>query len=273
MVEIKDREVFDQKIKALRASGKECLHLVADFDRTLTKGFVNDIKSSSSWGAFVNSFVGYEAERAALFNLYHPIEVDPLIDPELRKEKMSEWYSLHLALLVRYGVSEEIIADVVGQGKIHLREGFSDFLSLISSNNIPHLVFSAGLGDVIKTYFDIYDLWNPHLHLISNFFIFDESGRATGFKDEIIHSFNKTEALIEGKPYFAAVKERRNAILLGDTLGDIHMADGLRHDTILRIGFLNEDTACLDAFRNAYDMVIVPDTGLQDVIDVLKRVL
>jgi len=272
MIEIRDREVFDQKIEALRASGKERLHVVADFDRTLTKGFVGDKKSSSSWGAFVNSFSGYEEERAALFNLYHPIEVDPLIDPELQKEKMREWYSFHLALLVQYGVSEKIIADVVAQGKIHLRDGFSDFLNILASNNIPHLIFSAGLGDVIKTHFDAHSLWNPHLHLISNFFIFDESGRATGFKDEIIHSFNKTEALIEGKPYAAAVKERRNAVLLGDTLGDIHMADGLRHDTILRIGFLNEEMACLEAFKNAYDMVIVSDTGLQDVTDILKRV-
>jgi 5'-nucleotidase len=273
MIEIRDREVFDQKIKALKTSGKECLHVVADFDRTLTKGFVGDKKTSSSWGAFVNSFEGYEVERAALFNLYHPMEVDPLIDPELQKKKMREWYSLHLALLVRYGVSEEIITGVVGEGKIHLREGFSDFLNLLASNDVPHLVFSAGLGDVIKTHFDVHDLWNPHLHLISNFFIFDESGKATGFRDEIIHSFNKTEALIDGKPYSAAVKERRNAILLGDTLGDIHMADGLRHDTILRIGFLNEDTVCFEAFRNAYDMVIVSDTGLQHVTDILKKVL
>lgn len=33
--------------------------------------------------------------------------------------------------------------------------------------------------------------------------------------------------------------ERENVILLGDSLGDVSMSDGIPHGTILKIGFLN----------------------------------
>lgn len=38
---------------------------------------------------------------------------------------------------------------------------------------------------------------------------------------------------------FQELTGRSNVILLGDSTGDAKMADGVPHDTILKIGFLN----------------------------------
>jgi hypothetical protein len=37
----KDKEKFENTIKNIQEQGKEKLHILADFDRTLTKHFVN----------------------------------------------------------------------------------------------------------------------------------------------------------------------------------------------------------------------------------------
>ncbi|VDP60310.1 unnamed protein product [Schistosoma curassoni] len=68
-------------------------------------------------------------------------------------------------------------------------------------------------------------------------------GKLTGFSSPIIHVFNKTAGSITNN----RIPKRPNVLLLGDSTGDVHMADGATIDdptgqlgTVLRIGFLNE---------------------------------
>lgn len=54
------------------------------------------------------------------------------------------------------------------------------------------------------------------------------------------------------------------------------MADGARHDTVLRIGFLNEDSRLselLPLYEKAYDVVILHDGTMDFVLDLLRDVL
>jgi len=69
----------------------------------------------------------------------------------------------------------------------------------------------------------------------------DESGVLTGFKEPTIHTFNKNESVLGTEnSYFADLSNRTNAILLGDSVGDVGMADGMSNPgNILKIGFLN----------------------------------
>jgi hypothetical protein len=58
----------------------------------------------------------------------------------------------------------------------------------------------------------------------------------TGFGGSIIHVFNKNESVVKETKFYQEVKNRRNVILLGDSLGDVTMATDKNHDTVLRIG-------------------------------------
>ena len=54
------------------------------------------------------------------------------------------------------------------------------------------------------------------------------------------------------------------------------MADGSRHDTVLRIGFLNEDSKIHDLlplYQKAYDVVILYDGTMDFVVDLLDDIL
>lgn len=53
--------------------------------------------------------------------------------------------------------------------------------------------------------------------------------------------YNKNENAIHNSDYFENLQHRENIILLGDSLGDLHMADGaVDSANILKIGFLND---------------------------------
>lgn len=71
--------------------------------------------------------------------------------------------------------------------------------------------------------------------------VFILQGILRGFKGELIHVYNKHDGALRNTEYFKQLKEYCNIILLGDSLGDLSMADGVPNvENILKIGFLND---------------------------------
>lgn len=63
----------------------------------------------------------------------------------------------------------------------------------------------------------------------------------TAFKGELIHIYNKREGALLNTGHFQELRTRPNVLLLGDSLGDLNMADGVQDmENILKIGFLND---------------------------------
>lgn len=57
----------------------------------------------------------------------------------------------------------------------------------------------------------------------------------------MITIFNKNEYALRGSDYYDTIKDRDNIIVMGDSLGDAQMADGISHSNhVLKIGFLYE---------------------------------
>jgi len=108
---------------------------------------------------------------------------------------------------------------------------------------------------------------------LANAFIWDESGRAIGVREPIIHSYNKDETLIQNFPFFSEIKNRRNVILLGDSLGDVGMVEGFEYDNLLKIGFLNgrvEEN--LESFKKVYDVIILGDSSFAFINRLFKEI-
>lgn len=66
-------------------------------------------------------------------------------------------------------------------------------------------------------------------------------GVLKAFKGELIHIYNKREGALLNTGHFQELRTRPNVVLLGDSLGDLTMADGVQDmENILKIGFLND---------------------------------
>lgn len=109
--------------------------------------------------------------------------------------------------------------------------------------------------------------------MVSNTFTWNEDGVANGRLESVIHVFNKEIGAIRSQPeVYNFIRSKRDIILLGDSTGDSHMADGYDADTVLKIGFLTKNPEKnLREYMQKFDIVLVGDGDMGVVVDILKN--
>jgi 5'-nucleotidase len=264
--------------KNISAGGPENLQVVSDFDKTLTTCFVDGKKIISLISILRDEKYltpDYSEKAQALFNKYHPTEIDPKISREEKVEAMYQWWTEHYDLLVKSSLSKNDLEKVVQNKKISLRAGASDFLELLKALNIPLVILSAaGLGaETIALYLQKTGHFYENIFIASNAFVWDENNRVAGVKEPIIHTFNKDYNTVKKFDFYDKVKNRKNIILLGDSLGDAEMINGFDYNNIIKIGFLNESSKGeLANFKNNYDIVVLNDGSMDSIVESFKEV-
>jgi cytosolic 5'-nucleotidase 3 len=280
---IKNKKELEDKILILKQDGIKNIHIISDFDRTMTKAFFNSNKNQSTNKKVNTSFSKirdggylspeYKKRAYELFDIYYPIEQDPKISLAVKMKKMDEWWNKHLQLMIDSGLNKKILHEVANNGELLPREGLFKLMDLLKKNKVPLLILSAGLGDVIKEYLNSVNKLSENVHLISNFYEFNEQNKVIGYKTKPIHSFNKNEIEVKGHKYYHEIKERKNVLLLGDSISDVNMADGLKHNCVIKIGFLNDNIyQNIEEYSNAYDVLILNDGNMDYIINLINKI-
>lgn len=274
---IPDQERLAETIRQIRDAGPDKFHVLADFDSTLTRARVDGHQTPSLISVLRDGnylTTDYAGKAQALFDTYHPIERDPDVPLEEKKAKMKEWWTRHFDLLIQSGLARQDLEKIVASGKVRFRDGISEFVEYLQDKNIPLVIMSAsGLGaDMITMLFEQSKLKLVNVHIISNSYEWDKNGHAIGIKEPIIHVFNKDETAIQDYPVFNTIRNRKNVLLLGDSMGDLGMVEGFEADNVLKVGFLNEEADTrLTQFQEAYNVTALNDTDLSYVNALLKR--
>ena len=75
-------------------------------------------------------------------------------------------------------------------------------------------------------------------------------------------------------PFFKVIKNRKNVLLLGDSLDDTKMITGFDYNALIKIGFLNENIEeNLEHYKKVYDVVILNDGDMNFINDLLKGII
>lgn len=273
-------EKLKSLVKEFQKKGAKGLHILSDFERTLTYAFVNKERVPSlisvlrSDGKYLGD--DYAQKAQALYEKYHLIELDSKIPIEEKKKAMEEWWDTHFDLLIKSGLNKKHLEGAVESGKMKLREGAKDFFDILHRYEVPLIIMSAsGLGgDVISMFLEREGKLFSNISIISNSFLWDEGGNAVGVKRPIIHSLNKDETIVRDFPsIYEKVKDRKNVILLGDNSEDIGMIAGFDCDWLIKIGFLNEMVKeNLKDYKKVYDVLILNDSSMNYVNTLLKEI-
>ena len=277
---ISNREEFERIKINLARDGSRKLHILADFDKTLTQAFV-DSKSIPSLISILRDgnylTKDYTQKAHALYEKYHPIEVNPKISLEEKKKAMYEWWRTHFDLLIQSKLNKKDLKKIVNSGKIKLRQGIAEFLGLLYKNNIPLVILSSsGLGeDSISMFLKSNNMFYDNIHIICNRYKWDNDDYAISIRGPIIHSMNKDETSIKDfTKIYGLIKNRKNVILLGDNLEDIGMVAGFKYNNLLKIAFLNEDVEKnLPYYKKNYDILILNDSDMSYVNKLLNEIV
>lgn len=229
------------------------IYVVADFDRTITKG-----NSQTSWSILSSSTLlpaSYAQERQALYDYYRPIEIDENMNPELKSSLIEEWFRKHIELFIKYKTSEEIFETAATDLRImEFRPGAKEFIEFLHDNNIPLIIISAGIGNFIESFFKHNNCLFNNIYISSNKIIF-KNGIAVGVDKNIIHSLNKNEVSLPSE-ISQKLKNRNNVILLGDQISDLKMVQKTNTNSILTIGFLTDERQeQFETFKSNFNIV------------------
>jgi len=272
-VQVGDPQMLQQKLQKLVEGGFKELQFIIDFDYTLTRSHKNGVPVDCSWGALENyKKLGesYNKKTNELKAKYLPIELDLTIPQEKKVPLMVEWYSSANRLLSEAGVHKDWFSDMVETSSCELRDDTGTLMSTLEKEEVPVLIFSAGLGDLILAILHQFEAHHKNMKIISNFCDYDEEGFVKGLKDPMIHMFNKSENSVHDPE----LEQRHNVVLLGDSLGDLRMADGVKNvNVVLSVGFLNKKISeNLPHYKEKYDVVLVDDQTMDFPLAVLDAI-
>jgi len=259
-VQIGDPGKVQEKLSALVEGGLDQLQFIVDFDYTLTRAHKDGVPVDCSWGVLENySKLGpdYLKKTNALRSKYHPIELDLTISLEDKIPHMVEWYTNANRLLTEAGVHRDWYQDMIKNSTCMLRDDTETMMTDLQNSKVPCLILSAGLGDLIMALLKHFKVFHENTKVVSNFCQYNEEGLIVGLKPPMIHMYNKSESSIHDPE----LEARHNIVLLGDSLGDLHMAEGVKNvNVVFSIGFLNKKIEeNLPMYKERFDIVLVDD--------------
>lgn len=276
-VYMKEPERVEQILTSMKNAGPIKLQVISDFDMTLTRFSYNGKRCPTCHNILDNSKLLSEDCKAKLQNLletYYPIEIDCTRPVEEKLPLMVEWWTKAHDLLVEQKIRKDDLTRAVRESEARLRDEFQQFFHLLHEMCVPLLIFSAGIGDVLEEVIRQAGVFHPNVKVLSNYMDFDESGVLRAFKGELIHIYNKREGALLNSGHFQELHSRSNVLLLGDSLGDLNMADGVTDlQNMLKIGYLNDKAdERRQSYLDAYDIVLEKDETMHVPNAILRHI-
>jgi len=256
------------KINRIKNAGKDKLHLVLDFDRTLTPGRNAQGQEFTTWQMLHRHLpASLRIEATRLYEKYRPFE----IAGRMTVADAVAWWTSRLDLDIQSGLKWSDLAREIKEN-MPARPGAKEIFDVCARKGIPTIIISAGLKDVIELWCQKFEI-KPTLVLSTNL-RFDVKGYVCGWdKDSLIHILNKHE---KGHQELGTIRQSRpNTILVGDSFDDAAMVEG--EDDVLRI-FIDDgradDRRAQDFHKTVFKTfdLIIPGKSLLPLVKIIKYI-
>ena len=165
---------------------------------------------------------------------------------------------------------KSLIPDMLEASRCRLRSGVVEFLRLAHQHDIPVLIFSGGIQDVIDALLHREGCYFDNISIISNRLIYNDEGIMVGTEEPYITASSKLEVAKQDE-YFTRVI-RDHMLLLGDMLSDLKMASCATYTDMLSVAFCNHDKD-KEQYSEHFDMLLLGNPGFERVNELLRKIV
>lgn len=254
-----------EKIEKIQLKSNN-FYVAIDFDRTITSE-----KGADSWDAVGNKLgKDFYKKINELYKKYRPIEVDYKIPFEEKNRAMERWYHECMELYYEYHLTKEKLEKSIATSNLIFRKGAKEFFKNMNKNDIPVIILSAGIGNVIEQFLKENNCYFRNIFIISNFIEFDIYGKMKKFNKKIIHTLNKNMKGHLPNHWEEKLKERQYRLLLGDAIEDKKMVEEAKLSNTITVGFLNDNIEeNLEIYKKNFDILLTKEEATFDVVNKL----
>lgn len=237
------------------------LYVVIDFDKTITsEDSVNSWRILETKKQIPNTYLD---EMNRMQEYYGKIELDEKVEKKEKERLMKEWWTSHLNLFITHKFTKDLFK--VDNDSLKPREGLREFFEYLNKNNVPIIIISAGLTDVIEDFLKLNDLYLDNIYVNSNKIKF-ENDIAVGIYGNIIHSMNKNDVnlnnIIKEK-----ITNRKQTLLIGDQISDLNMST---NPNTIKVVMLNNNTEKqIDIYKEKFDILISKEENYYTLVNKL----
>lgn len=261
--------INDDKLNSIELTDNN-FYVIMDFDETITTA-----DSLNSWSIlenpnFINSDLRKESSK--LVEQYYPIELDYTLDDATKSIYLEEWYSKNMNLLYKFSLTNDILINCTNHSNVKFRSGFKSFLVNLYQKNIPVIILSAGIGNVITELLKANKCLYSNIHIISNFIKFDNN-KMLPFNDKIIHTSNKDINVLPND-FANKIKDKSYILLFGNLIEDLNMVNKKDLYRTISFGFLEKNIdENINRYKNSYDVVLTDNSSFDIVRNILNDII
>jgi len=237
------------------------LIVIADFDATITSG--DSEQCHDLLGASKLMSKAFRDDFAPLLDWTTNVAIDGV-----------EWWDTAHGFMVKHGMPpRQLIPRLVREAHMEPRPGALELLKKLEVMDVPVLIVSAGVTDVIEEFLRQHGALSENVTICSNRLNYEaDSAPKSVSPSPPITSFTKPLAYKSASSFFAQHSSRRALIVLGDSVTDVDACENVPHDRVLSVGFVNSrpDAA---AHAQAFDAVVQGSKGsLDPVTEIVEEI-
>jgi len=256
---------FNSKWDKFVAIDPSQLLVITDFDATITAGDADQCHDLMGKSPLLSK--AFREEFAPLLDWTTNAAIDGV-----------EWWDKAHELMLKHGMPPRpLLQRLVRLARMPPRPGVLTLLDKFAKMNVPVLIVSAGLSDVIEEWLRLHDALTENVTVCSNRLNYGaDSVPQSVSPEQPVTSFTKAAAYRMAGAFFRHHLARRMILVLGDSVTDIDAAQEVPYDSSLSVGFLNSRPATsMTKYADTFDAVALGNGGslnpLTELCDIIEQ--
>ena len=248
------------KLKDIKLD-KNNFYVMIDFDRTITEA-----QSISAWRVLYYSELLGEKFKQKYAEIHEETELSKSESNEAKQKAFEQRFIAYMDLLRDCHFNKDILEKAVEKTELTLRGSAKEFFRKMHENNIPVIIISSSIKNVIEEYLKQNNVYYDNIHIYAN--NLDMNGKKENDVTNVT-PYNKNEIEFS-EELKKNIKDKKYILLLGDIPDDVNMVSKEKLNHTITIGFLEENIESnLERYNKTFDIVLTNNASFKDVLEII----